>query len=55
MAVNDPKTALELLTAELLYESAEWKLHIIVEVEVFLEKCCLSSVLFWTVPFLLNW
>lgn len=30
MAVNDPKTALQLLTAELLHESAEWKLYIVV-------------------------
>lgn len=30
MAVNDPETALQLLTAELLYESAEWKLHVVI-------------------------
>lgn len=33
--MKDPKIALQLLTAELLYESAEWKLHMVVYVEAF--------------------
>ena len=32
---NDPKTALQLFRAELVYESAEWKLRMVVQVAAF--------------------